>query len=168
MVPRRIRSPVAAALLLLSLPACSVQFREPTIERLDPDRSYDAACDPTWGTTQEVLEELGAEISEIERRDQAGLITTDFTVLSDIGADINHLDRVAYSRGGSFIGGRYALTVTVRCLQDGRSKVKVVTRIEGYMGEELGYQVLRSTGLLEREIFRRIGARLGAEPAATD
>lgn len=155
---------VAAAALLLWLPACSVSVREPTIEPLDTDRRYQAACDPTWESTLGVIEEMPPAVEERERRERAGLITTGFAVLSDTGAEINHLDQVAFSRGGRFIGGRYALTVTVRCLEEQETKVKVVSRIEGYVNQEMGYQVLRSKGLLEEEVFARIGESLGTPP----
>jgi len=52
----------------------------------------------------------------------------------------------------------------VREIRGGHAKVKIVARIEGYMGEEYGYQVLRSTGLIEETLFTRLNETLGTTP----
>lgn len=153
-------------LLLLALPACTITFREKPIEPLDTDRNFPVALDSCWETTSDVIRQFPPEIKEsrFEPENEAGLIVTDFAVLPDRGEPHQHLDNIAYSRGARFIGGRYTLTTTLRKIRDGSCKVKVVARIEGYLGEEYGYQVLRSKGLLEETVFNRIEQRLGTAP----
>ena len=65
----------------------------------------------------------------------------------------------------AFIGGRYALTVTTRNVRDSGTRVKVTTRVEGYISEEYGYQELRSRGIIEDREFAAIGESVGAAPA---
>lgn len=157
-----------SAFLLLALPACTITFREKPIEPLDTDRNYAVPLEQCWSATQAVIEDFVPEVKEanFEPENEAGLIVSEFAVLADQGEPVNHLRQVAYARGAPFIGGRYTLTTTLRKVRDGTCKVKVVARIEGYLGEEYGYQVLRSTGLLEETIFERLGTQLGAEPVA--
>ncbi len=167
MIPsKRSRALWVVAGLLAVLPACTITFREKPIEPLDPDRNYAAAIEDTWEATKQVVEQFVPEIEEANfvPGNAAGLIVTEPAVLSDEGEDFNRLRRVSFARGGGFIGGRYTLTITVRKVRGGQSKVKVVARIEGYMGEDFGYQYLRSTGIIEEEIFARISARLGMDP----
>ena len=65
---------------------------------------------------------------------------------------------------GVLIGVPSTLTVTTREVRNGGTRVRVSTRIEGYVNEEFGYQVLRSNGLIESNIFDAIGDRLGTTP----
>ncbi|MFQ5743592.1 MAG: hypothetical protein ACE5HV_08385 [Acidobacteriota bacterium] len=157
---------LAAIFLLAALPACTVTFRQKPIAPLNTSRNYKTGVKDAWTAAKAVIEEWPHEIQEanFEEENGAGLLTTDFKVLSDQGDKINHLKKVAYAQGASFIGGRYALTVTVREVRGGLSRIKVVARIEGYLGEDYGYQVLRSTGLLEEAVFNRINERLGTTP----
>ena len=166
---RRLWLRASACTLLIALPACSVTFRRKPIEPLDNDRNYEVAIEQCWETSKQVVTDFvsGIEDQTYAPGNQAGMIVTEFAILSDTGDDdYNHLKRVAYARGASFIGGRYQLTVTTRLIRGGRCKVRIVARIEGYMGEEFGYQTLRSTGVIEEEIFGRISTALGTEPVA--
>lgn len=160
------RTRVVAALMLLALPACSVTFRQKPIEPLDTDRNYDTTIQAAWSGVKQVIEEWPYRISDesFDADNNAGMIVTDYWVLPDLGEDHHQLKKVAYAQGAPFIGGRYTLTATVREIRGGHAKVKVVARIEGYMGEEYGYQVLRSTGLIEETIFNRLNETLGAVP----
>lgn len=151
----------AAAVLLLALPACTITFRERPLEPVDDDRNFDAPVQETWEVVQEVVHGFVDEIQRVEFEDDAGIIVTEFAVLPDVGPPHQQLDEVALAQGYPFIGGRYSLTVTVRQVQGGQSKVRVVPRLEGYLGEEYGYQTLRTTGVLEQELFNRISGRLG-------
>ena len=71
---------------------------------------------------------------------------------------------MAITGAGGFIGGRYTVTLTVRGVRNESIRVKVVTRVEGYINEEFSYQVLRSTGVIEREMFAALGRLLGTTP----
>ena len=142
-------------------------FRRKPIQPLDNDRNYGVPVTQCWETSKQVITGFVPDIEEatFAPANQAGMIVTEFKVLSDTGdEDYNHLKRVAYAQGAPFIGGRYQLTVTTRLIRGDRCKVRIVVRIEGYMGEEFGYQTLRSTGVIEEEIFGRISTALGAEP----
>ena len=151
--------------LLLSAGACQITWREPVIEPLNTNRFYDAALEPTCDAAEQVVQALGLTLEDVQREDTACLLDTEFSVFSDEGDDpMNHLGRVAMVGAGGFIGGRYTLTVTTRDVRNGGTRVRVSTRIEGYVNEEFGYQVLRSNGLIESNIFDAIGAQLGAAP----
>lgn len=157
----------AAIVVLLALPACTVTFRRKPIEPIDNDRNYEVAVAACWDSSRQTVTDFvdGIEDETFDPNNQTGLLVTEYAVFADTGAgDWRHLKRVAYSQGAPFIGGRYQLTLTVRTIRGGACKVRVVARIEGYMGEEYGYQALRSTGVLEQEIFDRISAALGSEP----
>ena len=152
--------------LLLGMSACQITWREPVIEPVNTNRFYDAELEPTCDAAEQVVQSLGLALEDVQREDSACLLDTKFRVFSDEGDDpTNHLGRVAMVGAGGFIGGRYTLTVTTRDVRNGGTRVRVSTRIEGYVNEEFGYQVLRSNGLLERSIFEAIGAQLGAPPA---
>lgn len=154
----------AAIVLLLVLPACTITFRKKPLEPVDDDRSFDAPVARTWEVVQQVVTDFVKGVERVEFEDDAGIIVTEFAVLPDTGPDYQRLDEVALAQGYPFIGGRYSLTVTVRQVQGGQSKVRVVPRLEGYLGEEYGYQALRTTGVLEQELFNRISNQLGVAP----
>ena len=163
----RVPTRVAAVVLLLALPACTVTFRRKPIEPIDNDRNFEVGVETCWQTSRQVVVDFtsGVEDEQYDTTNQTGLLVTDYAVFSDTGdEDFNHLRRVAYSQGAPFIGGRYQLTLTTREIRGGSCKVRVVARIEGYMGEEYGYQALRSTGILEQELFDRISGALGVAP----
>jgi|TARA_B100000315_G_C14583953_1_gene591938 hypothetical protein len=156
-----------AVVLLVALPACSVTFRRKPIVPIDNDRNYNVSVQTCWDTAKKVVTDFssGVEEEDFDPQNTTGLLVTRYAVFSDSGEnDWQYLREVVYSQGAPFIGGRYQLTLTTRTVRGGACKVRVVARIEGYMGEEYGYQALRSTGLLEQEIFDRISAGLGAEP----
>ncbi len=158
----------AVVLFVVLLSGCQVTFRRKPIQPLDNDRNYDIAILPCWDASRQVVADFatGVESEDWEAANDAGMLVTEFAVFSDTGDnDYNHLKRVAFAQGAPFIGGRYQLTVTTRLIRGGRCKVRVVARIEGYMGEEYGYQTLRSNGVLEQEIFDRISSQLGVTPA---
>lgn len=157
-----------AIAILVALPACKITWREPTLEPLNTNRFYDAELEETCEASTSVLEEFELEIDETQREEGACLIETDYRVLPDTGEDpIDHLEEVAITGRGPFIGGRYAVTITGRASRDEGTRLKVVTRIEGYINEEFGYQVLRSEGLIEDRIFQAVGDRLGVDPVET-
>ncbi len=159
---------IAVVVLLVALPACTVTFRRKPIVPIDNDRNFDVGVQTCWDTSRKVVTDFTSGIDDVQFQNNAGLLVTKYAVFSDSGDDDwRHLKRVAYSQGAPFIGGRYQLTLTTRTIRGGACKVRVVARIEGYMGEEYGYQALRSTGLLEQEIFDRISAALGAEPVGS-
>lgn len=155
----------AALVLLLALPACTITFRQKPLAPVDDDRNFDAPLTRTWEVVQDVVGGFVDDVERVEFQDDAGIIVTEFAVLPDTGPPYQHLDEVALAQGYPFIGGRYSLTVTVREVQGGQSKVRVVPRLEGYLGQEYGYQALRTTGVLEQELFNRISDQLG-EPAS--
>ncbi len=157
----------AVVVLLVTLPACSVTFRRKPIVPIDNDRNYNVGVQICWDTSRKVVTDFtsGIEEEDFDPQNNAGLLVTRYAVFSDSGEnDWQYLKEVAYSQGAPFIGGRYQLTLTTRTVRGGACKVRVVARIEGYMGEEYGYQALRSTGLLEQEIFDQISVALGTEP----
>ncbi len=157
----------AVILLAVLLSGCQVTFRRKPIQPLDNDRNYDIAVQPCWDASRQVVTDFasGVEQEDWESDNDAGLLVTEFAVFSDTGDyDYNHLKKVSYAQGAPFIGGRYQITLTTRLIRGERCKVRVVARIEGYMGEEYGYQTLRSNGVLEQEIFDRISSQLGVEP----
>lgn len=167
---KRIHSRFVAVFLLAILPtlACTVTFRRKPIEPIDNDRNYDVEVVTCWEASRQVMTAFatGIESESFEADNDAGMLITDYAVFADTGdEDWRHLRRVSYSQGAPFIGGRYQLTLTTRQIRGGACKVRVVARIEGYMGEEYGYQALRSNGTLEQEIFNRISTQLGIEPA---
>jgi hypothetical protein len=164
----RIPTRLAAVVVLIALPACTVTFRRKPIEPIDNDRNYAVDVVACWDSSQQAIADFvdGIESASFDPSNSTGLLVTDYAVFADTGdADWRHLKRVAYSQGAPFIGGRYQLTLTTRTIRGGACKVRVVARIEGYIGEEYGYQALRSTGVLEQEIFNRISAALGLEPS---
>lgn len=166
---RRVPLRAVAVLLLVALPACTVTFRRKPIEPIDNDRNYAVPVDPCWEASRQVVSDFGSGVEDenFDADAGTGLLVTRYAVFSDTGdEDWNHLKRVAYAQGAPFIGGRYQLTLTTRLIRGGNCKVRVVARIEGYMGEEYGYQALRSTGVLEEEIFSRISTAVGAEPVS--
>jgi len=149
----------------LLLPLLLSMGAEPVIEPVNTNRFYDAPLGPTCDAAEQVVQEFGLALEDIQREDTACLLDTKFSVFSDEGDDpTDHLGRVAMVGAGGFIGGRYTLTVTTRDVRNGGTRVRVSIRIEGYVNEDFGYQVLRSNGLIERSIFDAIGARLGAPP----
>ncbi len=151
--------------LLLVTGACQITWREPVIEPVNTNRFFDAELAPTCDAAEQVVQALGLALEDVQREDTACLLDTKFSVFPDEGDDpIDHLKSVAMVGAGGFIGGRYTLTVTTRDVRNGGTRVRVSTRIEGYVNEEFGYQVLRSNGLLERSIFDAIGVKLGADP----
>jgi hypothetical protein len=164
---KRIPTRLAAIVLLLALPGCTVTFRRKPIEPIDNDRNYEVDVTECWDASRQVVADFanGVESESFEPQNQAGMLVTDYAVFADTGdEDWRHLRRVSYSQGAPFIGGRYQITLTTRTMRGGACKVRVVARIEGYMGEEYGYQALRSNGTLEQEIFGRISIALGTEP----
>lgn len=163
------RTPVIVLVsLLMALPACTITWREPELVPLDTNRFYDAGLEETCDAAEQVIGELGLEMEETQREERACLLATDYNVFADQGEDpIRNLDEVAIIGPGPFIGGRYTLTVTGRSSRDGGTRLKVVTRIEGYINEEFGYQVLRSTGVIEERVFDAVSNRVGAEPQPT-
>ena len=161
---------VTAVVLVVALPACTVTFRRKPIVPIDNDRNYNVSVQTCWDTSKKVVTDFtsGVEEEDFDPQNNAGLLVTRYAVFSDSGEnDWQYLREVSYSQGAPFIGGRYQLTLTTRTVRGGACKVRVVARIEGYMGEEYGYQALRSTGLLEQEIFNRISADLGTEPVGS-
>lgn len=166
-LPRRRRQvpSMLLALLLLCLPACRITFREPELKPLNTSRYYAAEVAATCDAVEAVLHELALPVKKQERQDNACLIETDFKVFPDIGDNpMNHLKRSALTGVGSFIGGRYFLTITGRDVRDGGARLRVVTRIEGYIDQEFGYQVLRSSGIIEDHTFAAVGEKLGVPP----
>jgi hypothetical protein len=164
----RIPVRLAAVVCLLALPACTVTFRRKPIEPIDSDRNFAVTPQDCWGTSRQVVADFanGVDSETFDTANATGLLVTRYAVFADSGdEDWRHLRRVSYSQGAPFIGGRYQLTLTTRQIRDGACKVRVVARIEGYMGEEYGYQALRSTGVIEQEIFDRISTQLGVEPS---
>lgn len=156
---------LCSLLLLVLLPACQLTFREPRLEPLNTSRFYDAEIGPTCDAMAAMAAELGVPIESDQREDNACLIQTGFRVFSDTGDDPTQKLRTAAHTGvGGFIGGRYWLTLTGRDVRDGGTRVRATVRVEGYINEEFGYQVLRSRGVIEQRIFDGIGARLGAPP----
>lgn len=152
-------------LLLILLPACQLTFREPRLEPLNTSRFYDAEIGPTCDALAEMASELGLPVESDQREDNACLIETGFRVFSDTGGDpTDNLKTAAHIGVGGFIGGRYWLTLTGRDVRDGGTRVRATVRIEGYINEEFGYQVLRSRGVIEQRIFDGVGTRLGAAP----
>lgn len=151
--------------MLLVMGGCQITWREPVIEPLNTNRFYDAELAPTCDAAEQVVQALGLTLGDVQRENNACLLDTEFRVFSDEGDDpMNHLGRVAMVGAGGFIGGRYTLTVTTRDVRNGGTRVRVSTRIEGYVNEEFGYQVLRSNGLIESNIFDAIGDQLGTTP----
>ncbi|NKB90224.1 MAG: hypothetical protein GKS06_18610 [Acidobacteria bacterium] len=162
---RRLALRLVALPLLLSVSACQITWREPVIEPLNTNRFFDSALDQTCEAAEQVVQQIGLSIEDVQREDNACLLETDFKVFSDEGENpMDHLARVAMVGVGGFIGGRYTLTVTTRDVRNAGTRVRVTSRIEGYVNEEFGYQVLRSNGLIETAVFDHIGTRLG-EPA---
>ena len=164
---KAIRFAVVAVCLLASA-ACTVTFRRKPIEPIDNDRNFTVEMQDCWGASRQVVADFanGVEEQTFDAENKTGLLVTRYAVFADTGDDDwQHLRRVSYSQGAPFIGGRYQLTLTTREIRGGACKVRVVARIEGYMGEEYGYQALRSTGVLEQEIFDRISVDLGVEPS---
>ncbi len=158
----------AVVVLAVLLAGCQVTFRRQPIQPLDNDRNYDIAVEPCWDASRQVVADFanGVEKESWEPENDTGLLVTEFAVFSDTGDDdFKHLKKVSYSQGAPFIGGRYQITLTTRLIRGARCKVRVVARIEGYMGEDYGYQTLRSNGVLEQEIFDRISSQLGVTPA---
>lgn len=161
------RRPVRATALLfaLALPACQITWREPVLQPLNSNRYYDTNLETTCDAAQKVVMNLGLTVKESQAQERACLLETDFKVLSDSGDDpTEHLDRIAFVGVGPFIGGRYALTVTTRDVRDSGTRVKVTTRVEGYISQEFGYQVLRSRGIIEDRVFAAIGESVGVAP----
>ena len=157
-----------ALMCLLALPACQITWREPKLEPLNSNRFYAAELPGTCDALESVIADFGLTSKEVRREESACLVETDFRVLADSGDDpIDHLRRIAIIGPGPFIGGRYTVTLTGRGVRDGGSRVKVVARVEGYINEEFGYQVLRSTGLIEGRMFASLGETLGTEPVET-
>ena len=151
--------------LLLSIGACQITWREPVIEPLNTNRFFDADLAQTCDAAEQVVQQIGLEVEDMQREDNACLLETDFKVFSDEGENpMDHLGRVAMVGVGGFIGGRYTLTVTTRDVRNAGTRVRVTSRIEGYVNEEFGYQVLRSNGTIETAVFDAIGTQLG-EPA---
>jgi len=162
----RVPTRLIAVVLLAALPACTVTFRRKPIEPIDNDRNFAVAVDECWQHSRRIVSEFagGIEDEQYDTENNTGLMVTDYAVFSDTGEDDwNHVKRVSYSQGAPFIGGRFQLTLTTRPVRDGSCKVRIVARIEGYMGEEYGYQALRSTGILEEELFGRIATAMGVE-----
>jgi hypothetical protein len=158
------RVPCLAA-LLLALGACQITLREPVIEPLNTNRFFDAELEPTCDAVEQVIQTIGLQLEDVQRAGIACLLDTEFKVFSDEGDDpIDHLAKVAMVGAGGFIGGRYTLTVTTRDVRNGGTRVRVSSRIEGYVSEEFGYQVLRSNGLIETMVFDAIGMQLGESP----
>lgn len=150
---------------MAALPACQVTFREPTLQPLNTNRFYDAEVAATCDAVEQVLQDMGLAVMKRERQADACLIDTDPKVFPDTGDDpINHLKRSAFTAAGSFIGGRWFVTITGRDVRDGGARLRVVTRIEGYVNQEFGYQVLRSSGIIEDRIFAAVGDKLGVPP----
>ena len=166
----RIRSSVQSGLIvtmLVSLGACQITLREPVIEPLNTNRFYDAELDRTCDAVEQVVQALGMTLEDVQREENACLLDTEFKVFSDTGDDpLDHLARVAMVGAGGFIGGRYTVTVTTRDVRNGGTRVRVSTRIEGYVNEEFGYQVLRSNGVIEGRVFEQVGTQLGSAPVA--
>jgi len=168
---KRIPTRIAALILLAALPACTVTFRRKPIQPIDTDRNYEVDATVCWDASRQVVTDFtsGIDDEEFDDENDTGLLVTEYAVFADTGDDDwRHLKRVAYAQGAPFIGGRYQLTLTTRTIRGGACKVRVVARIEGYMGEEYGYQALRSNGTLEQELFDRISARLGTEPSGNE
>jgi len=159
---------VLATLTILALPACTITWREPTLQPLNANRFYASAVNTTCHAAEQVIKDFGLTIKSAQYEERACLIETDFKVLSDTGDEpANHLKKVAWTGVGGFIGGRYTVTATGRSVRDGGTRVRVTTRIEGYINEEFGYQVLRSRGVIEDALFASLGEAVGEPPTET-
>ena len=159
-------SRLCALLTLIVLPGCQLTFREPRLEPLNTNRFYEAEIGPTCDALAEMANELGLPVESDRREDNACLIETGFRVFSDTGDDpIDSLTKAAHTGVGGFIGGRYFVTLTGRDVRDGGTRVRATVRVEGYINEEFGYQVLRSRGVIEQRIFDGVGSRLGVSAA---
>lgn len=159
---------ILAAALLAATSACTITWREPRLEPLNTNRFYAAALPDACSAAERVVTGFGLQPSEVRTEDRGCLLETDWKVLPDTGEDpINHLRRVAIIGPNPFIGGRYTVTITGRSSRDEGTRVKVTTRVEGYISEEIGYQVLRSSGLIEDRMFTAIGEELGTPPVET-
>lgn len=151
-----------SVVLLVALPACKITWREPRLEPLNTNRFYAAELEATCTAARDMVQQFGLEVTEFQDEERACLVDTDWRVLPDSGEDaIDHLDEVAITGPGPFIGGRYTVTITGRASRDAGTRLKVVARIEGYVNEEFGYQVLRSKGLIESRMFAAVGTTLG-------
>lgn len=137
--------------------ACSVTWRQPEIRPLNPVRQFAvpaaALCDALLGALGEL--DLEAEAVTIEA--DACLVETGYRRLTGGDDPLEQLREVAHTAGGDFFShGRFLVTASVRELDEG-SRIRLTTRIEGF---DAGYRVLRSTGLIEEELFERIAAKL--------
>ena len=162
-MPKRRLVRASTLLVVLALSACQITWREPVLQPLNSNRYYDSALETTCKAAEQVVLRFGLSVKESKAEERACLLETNFKVLSDAGDDpTEHLDRIALVGVGPFIGGRYILTVTTRNVRDSGTRVKVTARVEGYISEEFGYQVLRSRGLIEERVFTAIGDTVGA------
>lgn len=153
---------IATLAALAMVPAgCSVTWREPEIQPLNPVRQYPAPVPQVCDGVLAAIAALDLAVDEITRDDAHCLVQTVLQRLSERGDDVNHLDKVAYvTPGDAFAHGRYTVTASVGQARDDLARVRLTTRIEGY---DAGYRLLRSRGILEQAFFDHLRESIGVD-----
>ena len=147
----------------LFVAGCSVTWRQPEIRPLNPVRTYAVALEDACEAVPAAYGTLEIEVAE--RREAQGSCLFESAPRTLTGGDerLERLRDIAYvSAADSFTRGRYTVTAALRRGAGGDVRIRLTARIEGYEG---AYRVLRSNGTLEDELFARISAILGVDPA---
>jgi hypothetical protein len=150
-----------AATCLALLPGCRVTFRQPEIRPLNPTRQYSVPAAALCDAVTRALTGLELDVTEVSREEGACLLETAYRRLGESGERHESLRDVAYVTGADYFGhGRFLVTATVRTATSA-TRIRLTTRIEGF---DAGYRSLRSSGVIEQELFDRIALEAGAEP----
>lgn len=151
---------LALAAVCVSLPACTVTWRQPTIAPIDPVRLFPVSAARACDAALTAFSGLQLRPDETMRQDSSCVIETDYRSLDEPGDPFERLRDVGYV-GGGISHGRYLLTATIRENEDGQARVRLAARIEGI---DTSYVTVRSNGTIEKVAFERLSAVLGTQP----
>jgi len=137
----------------------SAQLKDTTyyaIRDIDINKNYNTC----WEALLDVLSDANQPITTIEK--ESGIIITEF-----VSIDQSYLVRIAVVPYGIFgtgyTQGRYKLNIRAKKTSSDVTNIKINAHIEGFWGiiEPYGWRPLESRGVLENDILKSLGSRLG-------
>ncbi len=147
--------------LFLLLAGCAPQL--PVRPAIQDTEIYRAPFDKTWSAAVETILERSLPIALVDKSN--GIITTQPVIFaSGSGAHVE-IDRLAVRPSTPFLGtwitGRYTISVFVARLDSNQTRVRITTHIEAYeSNSEYQWFECFSKGIIEDGLFKSITAKL--------
>jgi hypothetical protein len=143
-----------------------IQFDRPKTEPPLPNPyTINVARDQVIKTTQEVFKTCSVPIDEEKSKSAEGrLITKYFVFTKGVNArnDLAHVSNLPASEVRNWMQGRYYLEIIVLPLDEKRTQLQVIARIQGQIGDVLGNKWIDSpsNGVLEDEVLRGLAGKI--------